>query len=201
MSENAGQELQDHDDVIDVNIKKWHSILPLFTRQSPFVPPGYEEGLEGLDLINNSSRILVVGAGGLGCEILKNLALSGFSDIHVIDLDTIDVSNLNRQFLFRLADCNNYKAKVAADFIMKRCRGVKVTPHTKPIQEFQAKWYSQFDCVIAGLDNIEARQWLNETLVNLVGYDEQGNIVPDTIIPLIDGGTEGFGWLIDFSHH
>ena len=58
------------------------------------------------------SKVLVVGAGGIGSELLKNLVLSGFSYIEIIDLDTIDVSNLNRQFLFRKQHIGKSKSMV-----------------------------------------------------------------------------------------
>lgn len=69
---------------------------------------------------------------------------------------------------------------------------VKVEYHTTKIQEFPASWYSKFNVVIAGLDNVEARVWLNKTLNDLVKYDEDGDVDFDSVIPLIDGGTEGF---------
>ena len=63
--------------------------------------------------ISSQSRVLMVGAGGIGCELLKNLVLSGFGEIHIVDLDTIDLSNLNRQFLFRHEHIKKSKALVS----------------------------------------------------------------------------------------
>uniref|UniRef100_A0A7S0GL90 NEDD8-activating enzyme E1 catalytic subunit n=1 Tax=Amorphochlora amoebiformis TaxID=1561963 RepID=A0A7S0GL90_9EUKA len=173
--------------------KQFHSILPLLSRagHEDFTFMDFEPSLANTaELVGK--KVLCVGAGGLGCEILKNLALSGVKDITVIDLDTIDVSNLNRQFLFRRKDVGKPKAQVAAEFIEQRCKGVRVKWYKQKIQEFGDEFYKQFSIVIAGLDNVNARLFLNTKLYSLVKTDEDGDPQLDTIIPLVDGGTEGF---------
>ncbi|KAL9618791.1 MAG: hypothetical protein Q9160_006514 [Pyrenula sp. 1 TL-2023] len=166
---------------------RWKYLDSVLSTKGPYTDDAVVPGPETISTLE-SAKVLVIGAGGLGCEILKNLALSGFKDIHVIDMDTIDVSNLNRQFLFRAADVGKSKAEVAASFVERRVPGVKITPFNGKIQEKDEDYYMQFVLVICGLDSIEARRWINATLVSMAEDAES----PEAVKPLIDGGTEGF---------
>ena len=127
------------------------------------------------------SRILVVGAGGIGCEILKNLVLSGFLSIEVIDLDTIDVSNLNRQFLFRTEHVGQPKALVAAAAVKKFNEDVVIVAHHGDVKsaEFGITYISSFNIVLNALDNIDARRHVNRLCLA-------------ANIPMIDSGTTGY---------
>ncbi|EDQ92048.1 uncharacterized protein MONBRDRAFT_34910 [Monosiga brevicollis MX1] len=171
---------------------RWQHNDRLLTRTGPLAVPGFEPIPELRDFLMNDCRVLVIGAGGLGCELLKDLALCGFRRIDVIDMDTIDVSNLNRQFLFRPKDVGRDKATVAAEFINRRIPGCQVTPHFNRIEDHDPDFYRQFQLVVCGLDSVAARRWINNMLLSLLQYDDEGQLLEHTIIPLIDGGTEGF---------
>jgi ubiquitin-activating enzyme E1 C len=96
--------------------------------------------------------------------------MSGIRKIHLIDMDTIDLTNLNRQFLFREKDINKNKAVVVAEFVMNRCPGVEVIPHVCRVQKLDYSFYKKFNVIIGGLDNIEARLFLN-TMVHQINED------------------------------
>jgi len=80
---------------------------------------------------------------------------------------------------------------VAAEFVMKRCPGTKIAYHTDPIQDFDMAFYEQFQVIIAGLDNVEARRWINGMVHRMVTFDKVTD-EPEVGCMLIDGGTEGF---------
>ncbi|TNN12993.1 NEDD8-activating enzyme E1 catalytic subunit isoform 3 [Schistosoma japonicum] len=172
--------------------RKWNNLKCIIERSGPFHRSEFEPSDELLSMVKEHVKILVIGAGGLGCELLKNLAMMGFCYLEVIDMDTIDISNLNRQFLFRSHDVGKPKANVAADFIMRRVPTCKVIPHHKRIQDFDASFYQQFNAVVCGLDSLTARRWINSMLASLVQYDVNNQPDPNSVIPLVDGGTEGF---------
>ncbi|KAL4013263.1 SUMO-activating enzyme subunit 2 [Cucumis melo var. makuwa] len=127
------------------------------------------------------AKVLMVGAGGIGCELLKTLALSGFQDIHIIDMDTIEVSNLNRQFLFRKSHVGLSKAKVARDAVLRFRPHVSITSYHANVknQEFNVDFFKQFSVVLNGLDNLDARRHVNRLC-----------LAAD--VPLVESGTTGF---------
>ncbi|ONK63716.1 uncharacterized protein A4U43_C07F18140 [Asparagus officinalis] len=127
------------------------------------------------------AKVLMVGAGGIGCELLKTLALSGFQDIHIIDMDTIEVSNLNRQFLFRQTHVGQSKAKVARDAVLKFRPHINITPYHANVKdpEFNVEFFKQFNVVLNGLDNLDARRHVNRLCLAAE-------------VPLVESGTTGF---------
>ncbi|KAI0763975.1 hypothetical protein BD413DRAFT_606430 [Trametes elegans] len=129
----------------------------------------------------SSTRVLLVGAGGIGCELLKNIVLTGFGDITLLDLDTIDLSNLNRQFLFRKKDIKQSKAMVAAKTASAFNPNVKISPIHANIKEpqFDVTWFRGFDLVLNALDNLDARRHVNKMCMA-------------ANVPLVESGTAGY---------
>jgi adenylyltransferase/sulfurtransferase len=110
-----------------------------------------------------SARVLVIGAGALGNEIIKNLALLGVGQLFIADRDRIERSNLSRSVLFREADCGRHKADVAAEGARELYPDMRVQSFNgNAVYDLGLGVYRWADAVIGGLDNREARVAINQ---------------------------------------
>lgn len=108
-------------------------------------------------------KVMVVGAGAIGNEVLKNLALLGVGEVIIVDMDQIENSNLSRSVLYRYGDEGRYKAEVAAERVMEINPDVKATPLVANIVTgVGLGWFKHVDLIIGGLDNREARMAINQ---------------------------------------
>ena len=111
-----------------------------------------------------AANILVVGAGALGNEILKNLALLGFRKILLVDLDQVENSNLSRSVLFTAKDVGRGKAEVAAEGVARIFPEARVVPvRGNILSQIGMGVFGWADLILAGLDNREARLWINRS--------------------------------------
>jgi len=111
-----------------------------------------------------NAKVMVVGAGAIGNETLKNLALLGVGNIFIVDFDTISTSNLSRTVLFRKSDVGKKKAEVAAERVKELAFNddIKIDWfHGDLVWDLGTGIYSEMDLVLGCLDNVEARMSIN----------------------------------------
>ncbi|KAI9292924.1 ubiquitin-activating enzyme E1 [Neoconidiobolus thromboides FSU 785] len=146
-------------------------------------------GKEYQQVLQNCNQFLV-GSGAIGCEMLKNWALIGLGSgkegmIHITDMDTIEKSNLNRQFLFRSKDVGQLKSQTAANAIIEmnpelknsiKAYSDRVGNETENV--YSDTFFNKIDFVTNALDNIDARQYMDSRCVY---YSK----------PLLESGTLG----------
>lgn len=109
-----------------------------------------------------AAKVLVIGAGALGNEIVKNLALLGVGNVLIADMDRIENSNLSRSILYRAADNGRYKAEVAATAARDVYPDIRAHSFVgNVVYDLALGVFRWADVVLAGLDNREARLAIN----------------------------------------
>ena len=124
-----------------------------------------EIGEVGQQKLQDAS-VLVVGCGGLGSPIAVYLAASGIGKIHLVDFDTIAISNLHRQVFYTLEDVDKPKAEVLTTFIKKRAPFTEVRFTNKPVtKENVFDLIENVDIVVDGTDSLPTKYLLNDACV------------------------------------
>jgi len=130
------------------------------------------------------SKCIIMGAGALGSVAAVNLAQAGIGTIIIVDMDTIEFSNLNRQLLFQEEDVGKFKADIAKEKLVKINSEIKIESIVAKVQEIKSEilkpeFSGQKVILMDALDNFEGRRWINALAVN-------------TNTPLVSGGMYAF---------
>ncbi|KAF7268153.1 hypothetical protein GWI33_018618 [Rhynchophorus ferrugineus] len=126
-----------------------------------------EVGIDGQEAINNA-KVLVVGAGGLGCPASVYLASAGIGELAIIDYDEVELSNLHRQILHNENDVNKAKVDSAFEKLQSINRRIKIVPlklHADSTTIKELFKNNTYDVVIDGSDNVATRYLLNDVCV------------------------------------
>lgn len=128
----------------------------------------------------SASSVLVVGAGGLGSPLLYYLAAVGLGHIHIIDSDTVSLSNLNRQFIHFEKDINSDKSRSAKEKLELFNSSIQISAAVSRLSKENIEEITTgYDIAVSCVDNTETRELLNKACVCFG-------------IPLVDGGVKGF---------
>lgn len=124
-----------------------------------------EIGFEGMEKLR-STKVCVVGAGGIGNPVITQLVAMGVGKLRIVDRDVIEVTNLHRQHLYTDDDIGRVKVEAAAERLRKLNPGIEIEPVPTSVTKFTAEGIVKgFDIVIDALDSIDARYALNDACI------------------------------------
>ncbi len=125
--------------------------------------PGFGKAAQQL---LQQAKVLIVGAGGLGCPAAQYLAAAGIGTLGIADFDMVSISNLHRQILYTPADIGLKKSVVAAKTLQRQNPGIKIITHDiKITSDNVMDIISEYDIIIDGTDNFDTRYLLNDAVV------------------------------------
>ncbi|RWY50337.1 HesA/MoeB/ThiF family protein [Mucilaginibacter gilvus] len=127
--------------------------------------PGFNEAAQQR---LSDARVLIIGAGGLGCPAAQYLASSGVGTLGIADYDTVSVSNLHRQILYDPDDAGKQKALIACERLLRQNPEIELVPHVDKItSENVLQVIDDYDIIVDGTDNFETRYLINDACVLL----------------------------------
>ncbi|WP_308992282.1 HesA/MoeB/ThiF family protein [Mariniflexile litorale] len=124
-----------------------------------------EIGQTGQDKISNA-KVLVIGAGGLGCPVLQYLTAAGIGQLGIVDFDVVELSNLQRQILFGTSSLGQNKAEAAKKRLEDLNKDITIIAYAEKLTYQNAiELFSQYDIIVDGTDNFETRYLINDACI------------------------------------